>query len=339
MPLTTIKPLYFLYSVDYRRSIEPAIIYPFMILVTGGTGFIGRSLVRQLVASGQEVRTLLRPSKTSPRLPRGMSVEAAVCSLLDERGLRAALRGVDVIFHLAGSERHSSRAQLQDVDIRGTEELVNAAYQSGVERFISVSHLGADRNSAYSVFKAKGLEEHVIIQSGLPYTILRSSVVFGPGDQFTTGIARMLLSWPGPFLLPGDGSSLIQPLWIDDLVASLLITLETPSLINQTISIGGMEALTYRHTVEIIMEKLKVRRVLTPFSPPHLRAMGLMLEQIIHGFPISIFWLDYLAADRTTNLDTLPRLFGILPARFHTQLDYLTYRKEQASLKKKLADQ
>ncbi|MHB1481594.1 MAG: SDR family oxidoreductase [Bellilinea sp.] len=309
-----------------------------MILVTGGTGFIGRSLVRQLIASGQEVRTLLRPSKTSPRLPRGMPVEAAVCSLLDERGLRAALRGVDVVFHLAGSERQSSHAKLQEVDIQGTQVLVEAAIQAGVERIITVSHLGADRNSAYSVFKAKGMAESAIIQSGLPYTIFRSSVVFGPGDQFTSGIARLLLTWPGPFLLPGDGSSLIQPLWIDDLIASLLIALETPSLINQTVSIGGVEALEYRKTVEIIMEKIGVRRVLTPFSPPHLRVISLMLEQMFH-FPVSIFWLDYLAADRTTNLDTLPRLFGILPARFHTQLDYLTYRKGQPSLKKKLANQ
>ncbi|MHB0923241.1 MAG: SDR family oxidoreductase [Bellilinea sp.] len=309
-----------------------------MILVTGGTGFIGRSLVRQLIASGQEVRTLLRPSKTSPRLPRGMPVEAAVCSLLDERGLRAALRGVDVVFHLAGSERQSSHAKLQEVDIQGTQVLVEAAIQAGVERIITVSHLGADRNSAYSVFKAKGMAESAIIQSGLPYTIFRSSVVFGPGDQFTSGIARLLLTWPGPFLLPGDGSSLIQPLWIDDLTASLLIALETPSLINQTVSIGGVEALEYRKTVEIIMEKIGVRRVLTPFSPPHLRVISLMLEQMFH-FPVSIFWLDYLAADRTTNLDTLPRLFGILPARFHTQLDYLTYRKGQPSLKKKLANQ
>ncbi len=267
-----------------------------------------------------------------------MPVEAAVCSLLDERGLRAALRGVDVVFHLAGSERQSSHAKLQEVDIQGTQVLVEAAIQAGVERIITVSHLGADRNSAYSVFKAKGMAESAIIQSGLPYTIFRSSVVFGPGDQFTSGIARLLLTWPGPFLLPGDGSSLIQPLWIDDLIASLLIALETPSLINQTVSIGGVEALEYRKTVEIIMEKIGVRRVLTPFSPPHLRVISLMLEQMFH-FPVSIFWLDYLAADRTTNLDTLPRLFGILPARFHTQLDYLTYRKGQPSLKKKLANQ
>src|SRR5574340_1077673 len=212
--------------VSFRCEVEPAIMNPFMILVTGGTGFIGRSLVRQLIASGQEVRTLLRPSKTSPKLPRGMPVEAAVCSLMDERGLRAALRGVDVVYHLAGSERHSAHARLQEVDIQGTQTLVNAAVEAGVQRIITVSHLGADRNSAYPVLKAKGLAEYAIVQSGLPYTIFRSGAVFGPGDQFTVGIARLLLAWPGPFLLPGEGDSLVQPLWIDDLTATLMIAME-----------------------------------------------------------------------------------------------------------------
>ncbi|MDO8971508.1 MAG: NAD(P)H-binding protein, partial [Saprospiraceae bacterium] len=76
-----------------------------MILVTGGTGFIGQALVQRLVAAGRPVRILLRPSQKSPHLPQGVPVEAAVSSLKDERGLRSALIGVDTIIHLAGGER------------------------------------------------------------------------------------------------------------------------------------------------------------------------------------------------------------------------------------------
>ena len=93
-----------------------------MILVTGGTGFIGQALIRQLVSLGKPVRTLLRPSIVTPNLPRGIPIEVAVSSFDDERSLRAAMKGVDVIYHLAGSERLGSRlADLVGVDIEGTK--------------------------------------------------------------------------------------------------------------------------------------------------------------------------------------------------------------------------
>lgn len=293
-----------------------------MILVTGGTGFVGRHLVEQLIASGKQVRILLRPSKKSPKLPRGTKVEAAVCSLQDEPGLRAAMRGVDEIFHLAGTERHSSRAELQDVDIHGTERLAAAAARSGIRRIIFLSHLCADRSSAYPVLKAKALAENAITSSGVPYTILRSAVIFGPGDQFTTSLARLLRLSPGTFLIPGDGSSLLQPLWINDVVSCLLIALENDQFAQQTISIGGLEALTFRQIVDLVMTSAGVHRRIVSVSPATMRIIALFTD-MFHRFPVSIFWLDYLSANRTTALDSLPRNFGILPARFHTHLDYL----------------
>ncbi|MBP7355960.1 MAG: NAD-dependent epimerase/dehydratase family protein, partial [Longilinea sp.] len=92
-----------------------------MILVTGGTGFIGQALARQLVLNGHRVRVLLRPAPQSPNLPRHIPVEVALCSLRDERGLRAAMKGVDAIFHLASAENASGRADLDEVDIGGAE--------------------------------------------------------------------------------------------------------------------------------------------------------------------------------------------------------------------------
>lgn len=294
-----------------------------MILVTGGTGFIGQSLIRQLVTLGKPVRILLKPSPVSPNLPRGVSVEAAVSSFRDERSLRAALKGIDVIFHLAGSERLSSRADLTSTDVEGTQLLVRAAVDAGVERIFFVSHLGADRASAFAVLKAKALAEGFIVNSGLKYTIFRSAVIYGPGDQFTTSLAKLLQLAPGFILLPGDGSTLIQPLWIEDFVACMILSLEENIARNEILSLGGGEYLSFNQIVAITQAALEIRRKVVYLPPPYLRTLALIMEQVMPKFPVSVFWLDYLATDRTTALDTLPRVFGVIPARFHQQLGYL----------------
>jgi uncharacterized protein YbjT (DUF2867 family) len=204
-----------------------------MILVTGGTGFIGQALVRALLVMGMPVRLLLRPSSSSPNIPRGTSLEAAISSLTDERGLLAAMKNVKVIYHLAGTERAGSRADLNGVDIEGTNILVKAAAMADVERFVYLSHLGSDRNSAFSLLRAKAMAEAAIMQSGLKYTIFHSSVVYGPGDQFTTSFLRLIRRSPLFFLLPGEGSTLLQPLWREDLIACLTWVLMEDQAPNQ----------------------------------------------------------------------------------------------------------
>ncbi len=293
-----------------------------MILLTGGTGFIGRVLARHLVENGQRVRLLLRPAARTPRLPKGVPVEVTVASLSDVRGLRAALRGVRVVYHLAGSEHAGARADLQSADVEGTRNLAQAAAEAKIERFIFLSHLGADRASAYPLLKAKGIAEENLRKSGLPYTILRSALVFGSGDHFTTHLARLIALSP-VFLLPGRGESLLQPLWVEDLAACLTWLLDDTGTINQTCEVGGSEYFTFRQIVTIILGVMRQRRLLVPCSLPLLRALTVIFETVFPRFPTSGFWLDYLAVSRTCPLDSLPRTFGLMPARFASHLDYL----------------
>jgi NADH dehydrogenase len=296
-----------------------------MILITGGTGFIGRALVRQLFDSGYPVRTLLRPSPRTPRLPKGVPVEVAVVSLGDVRGLRAALRDVDTILHLAGTEHQGRNANLLGTDIQGTRNLAEAAKQAGVSRFIYLSHLGADRASAFPVHKAKGIAEEYIRKSGVPHTIVRSSIVFGPEDHFTTNLARLLRSAPGIFPILGDGQTRIQPLWVEDLVTCLIWAMESPETINKTYEVGGSEYFTLRQTLESIMQVIGKRRLLAPVSSPFLRALVVTFETFIPRFPASSFWIDYYAVHRTCPVENLPRIFGLMPARFTYRLNYLAH--------------
>lgn len=294
-----------------------------MILITGATGFIGQTLTRQLVEAGHPVRLLIRPSPVTPALPPGLPVEVAVSGLKDARGLRAALKGVEVVYHLAGTDRRGPRAQLFEVDIQGTLAVAQAAAESGVTRFFALSHLGADRSSAYPVLKAKGIAEEHIRRSGVDYTIIRTAPVFGPGDVFTTGIAALLHAAPYFFLLPGDGRTLIQPIWVEDLATCLVWTLEDERTRRQTIEVGGPEYLTFRQAVQAVMQTLGLERQLVSMRPPYLRGLTLILEMMFPVLPVSVFWIDYLAVNRTCSLDTVPRTFGLLPSRFSSKLDYL----------------
>jgi NADH dehydrogenase len=308
-----------------------------MILITGATGFIGRALIRQLFETGHPVRVLIRPSKGSPRLPKGVPVEVAVVSLADERAIRAALIDVDTIIHLAGTESQGRDAKLSTVDVKGTENLARVAAEAGVSRMIYLSHLGASRSSGYPVFKAKGIAEEHIRRSGVPYTIFRSSIVFGPEDHFTTGLARMLQSSPFFFPIPGGERTVIQPLWVEDLVSVILWSLNNNDTLNQTYEIGGSEYFTVSQIVETIMQMTGHSRILFELHPVLMRALIVTLESFVPKFPASSFWLDYVSVSRTCPVDNLPNTFGLMPARFSYRLDYLKHSSRLAEIWKQTA--
>jgi NADH dehydrogenase len=237
--------------------------------------------------------------------------------------MKAALKGIDEVYHLAGAERHGSASDLNKVDVEGTITLVNAARQSKVTRIYFLSHHGSTRASAYPVLKAKAIAENWIMGSGIPYTIIRTGCVFGPGDQFTEPLVKLMKLFPLFFFIPGDGSNLVQPIWIEDLISCFHLIKDDLTMVNRTISVGGIEALRYREIVDLVMRKIDLKRSIVSITPAQLRSLSLWVNQLYPKFPVSIFWLDDLAEDRTTALDSLPRQFGIMPKRFHQNLEYL----------------
>jgi len=298
-----------------------------MILITGGTGFIGSVLIRHLTNLGRPVKLLIRPSMDSPNLPRGIPLEVALSGLRDQKGLRAAMKDVDIIYHLASAESLGRKASLSEVDIAGTQSLVEAARQAKIKRFIFLSHLDADRASAYPLLKSKAIAEHYILESGIPYTIFQSALAFGKGDYFTNGLAFLLKVSPFFVMLPENGSALLQPIWVEDLARVMTWSLEMPETLNQTIEVGGPEYLSFREICEIIMEAISIKRRFINVKPVFLRTFTELLEIILPAFPTSVFWLDTLATNRTTSLDVLPRVFGLLPARLNERLDHLKGKK------------
>jgi NADH dehydrogenase len=240
--------------------------------------------------------------------------------------------GVDIVYHLAGVEWHGAGASLMDIDIQGTQMVSQIAAEVGVERFFYLSHLGADRASAFPVLKAKAISEENIRRSGVRHTIIRSALVYGMNDHLTSGLARLLNALPSFFFVPEDGETLLQPIWVEDLVTCLLWSLDNNLTINQTYSIGGPEYLSFKHIVQSVLEQINLRRRLVSVFPPYLRGATVLFESMFPGLPVSVYWLDYLAVNRTCSIDVLPRVFNLLPSRFDHRLDHLKYIDWRTSL-------
>ena len=308
-----------------------------MILVTGGPGFIGQRLIRRLVEEGHAMRTLIRPSAQTPRLPQGVAVEAAISSLADVRGLRAALIGVETVFHLAGVDWAEPRDNFRASETEGTRNLLEAAQDAGVKRLVYLSHLDSDRAAAFPALKAKGIAEEFIRQSRLDFTILRSSLVFGPDDHFSTGLAKLMAFIPRVFPLPADGDTLLQPFWVEDLVSCLAWCLEDADTIGQTILVGGPEHMSLRQIAEQILQKTGLQRQLISVRPSYLRILINLSRVFAPHIPASNYWLDYLAADRICGLDSVPRVFHLQPARFSQKTEYLVGVDWQKSIRQEQA--
>ena len=293
------------------------------ILLTGATGFIGKALTRHFSETDFQIRALIHPSSKSPDLPKGIPVEAFVSGLNDLRGLQAALVGVDIVYHLASEEALGARGDLLGTDIQGTRNMVQAAEEAGVERFIYLSHLGADRASAYPVMTAKAIAEDHIRKSGLDYTIFRTGVVYGPQDRFTTSLSNLIRGIPLIFPLPDKGDTLLQPLWIEDLANILLWTLDNPKTKRELYEIGGPEQLSFREIISTLLNVMGLKRTLVSINTPLIRIATLFADYLSIDIPTDVFWLDYLATNRTCSLNTIPHIFNLLPSYFSKRLEYL----------------
>lgn len=297
-----------------------------MILLTGGTGFLGRVVLERLLDASESVRLLLHPNRSSPAVPSGKPIEVALSTLTDARGVRAAMMGVDKVVHLATGESSSIEQDLWTVDVDGTRNLLKAASDADVSQLIFLSHLGSNSSSAFPILRTKGMAEDLIRKSSLPYAILRSAPAYGFHDRFTTSLAMLIAITPIIFPIPGDGSAAIQPIWVEDLAACVHALLDQGASQGQEYEVGGPEVLTIAQIIELVMQKIGKRRIMVSTRQPYLRLLLSLSNRLLRKPLLAAHWIDYLASSRTAGLDTLPRIFGLQPARMQDRTAYLADR-------------
>ena len=294
-----------------------------MILITGGTGFIGSRVILRLVQGRIPFKVLLRPKKEMTKLPLDLPMNVVVSSLTDRRSLRSVLSGVKTVLHFASAENESRGPDFEAVEVEGTDILTKAAKDARVEKILFLSRVGADISSMYPILRAKGLAEKIIRSSGLDFEVLRLTDVFGEGDHLVGTFSRYIRSAPGILPLPEGGQSVLQPLWVEDLISAIFILIQRDRFTGKIIEIGGGEFLDLKTILKMVMEMQQKRRIMATVAPAYLRLYNLWFGQSKGGFPLSTKWLDLLAVNRTCALDSLTRAFNLLPGRLSEYLDSL----------------
>ena len=286
-----------------------------MVLITGGTGFIGSRVILRFVQGHIPFKILLRPKKEITKLPRDLPMNVVVSSLKDRRGLRSVLSGVTTILHFASAENNLPDPDFEAVEVEGTEILTKAAKDARVKKILYLSRVGADVNSMYTILRAKGLAEKIIRSADLDYHILRLTDVFGEGDHFLSEFIKFIQAAPGVLPLPEGGKSILQPIWVEDLISAISILIQKDVFGNKVKEVGGGEFFDLQTTIKMVMAAESKRKLIMPIAPAYLRLYNLWFGQSKRGFPLSTKWLDLLAVNRTCALDSMPRTFNLIPGR------------------------
>jgi len=286
-----------------------------MVLVTGGTGFVGGNLIRELLCGPRPVRCLVRdPRKAEPLRKAGCElVRGDVTDL--STVLHAVTPEVDTVIHLVGILMQSASATFTDTHVTGTRNVVAACRGRGVERYLHMSALGTRVNAASEYHRTKWEAEEIVRSSGLAYTIFRPSVIFGAGDRFTNPLARAIKLSP-VVLVPGDGDNLMQPVFIKDVVAAYVRSIEMDEARGRVFELGGPEAMTFDALIDAVAASLGRRRFKAHLPMGLMRLGASLMEAVLSHPPITRDALVMLEEDNVTQDNALSRFFGIEPTPF-----------------------
>jgi len=246
-----------------------------MLLLTGATGLVGSTLLRRLLAEGQQVRCLVRdPRRLGAQRVR---VQIALGDLADPPSFRNALRGVHTVVHLAGSIRDQPRGSIEELGGIATWRMVEAAERRGVERFVFFSALGASTYNRTRFLRAKALAEQAVRDSALHSVVFAPSIIYAPGDAWLTLLERLALLPLMP--LSGRGRALFQPIWVEDVADCIVAELRAPgSRRDARHELAGPDTLSHEDIVRLVLRSLNRARPLVHVPTPVVSRSLRLLE-------------------------------------------------------------
>ena len=250
-----------------------------LVTVFGGSGFLGRHVVRALCKRGYRVRVAVRrPDLAGHLQPLGRvgQIHAVRANLRYPGSVEAAARDADIVVNLVGILFEAGRQRFESVHTFGAEAVALAAAAFGA-RLVHVSAIGADPDSPSHYARSKAVGEKLVLAALPSATILRPSVVFGPEDDFFNKFAAMARIAPALPLI-GGGHTRFQPVFAGDVASAVLAAIDRPQTGGTIYELGGPEVASFKELMQFVLATIERRRLLVPIPFGLARPMASFLE-------------------------------------------------------------
>ena len=288
-----------------------------LVTVFGGSGFLGREIVKQLVAIDRRVRVAVRYPEAASSLRRlgpDGRVELVHADVSDESAVAKAVEGAGSVVNSVGHYVEKPSATFHRIHALGAQHIAQQARQAGVERLVQISGLGADAASDSPYVQSRGVGDDLVREAFDGATILRPSAIFGPGDALLNklaGIARLSPVLP----LFGDGRTRLQPVFVEDVARACVRVLADSSTLGSVYELGGPQVFEYAELVQLLLERMGRPRIVipVPFSVWNILVCGMAW----HPNPpltrdqVNLLRRDNVVAEQALTLEDL----GIRPVR------------------------
>ena len=295
------------------------------IFITGGTGFVGGNIRRAL--ADRPVRLLVRNKAKAANLASA-TVELVEGDVTQPETIASALDGCEAVIHLVAVIAEEGTATFDRVIRQGTINVVNVAKQAGIRRFLQMSAMGSRHDPRFGYFEAKWQAEQAVESSGIPWTIFRPSVIFGPGDEFINTLAGLVRIAP---IIPvvGDGKSKFQPVSVLEVSASFVKALDDPATTGRVYELGGGQIYDYEQMLDVIAAKLGKRKPKIKVPIGLLRPVVQLAKSLPQALrpPVTEEQLKMLAIDNASANSATAELIGRPPLKLEDGIDYILASK------------
>jgi uncharacterized protein YbjT (DUF2867 family) len=270
-----------------------------MILVTGASGYLGSHLVKRLADMGRPVRAMVHNRQRARKEERlaGLDIDWVEADVTRPDTLGPAMEGVLGVVHTVAIAIEKGGRSYEEINYQGTVNVVEETKAAGLRRFINISQLGADSTLPYRFLASKGKAQEYVVTSGLDWTALRPSVIWGPGDEFANTFARLAPFSPIIYPIVGDGQARFQPVWVEDVVSCIVGALDDPGTIGKEYELGGPEVLTLEEIERRTLAAVGARRTMVHVPLPLMRILVTLMEKLLPAPPVTRSLLELLAVN------------------------------------------